>query len=95
MNNNIFNSKKDELRIKTNDELEKRLPLLYKAYDKLLQKADPFNYELCSSFEELAKFLGYKIHEVQSLLEDLTRLNLISFESNEEENQYKIKLLVH
>ncbi len=63
MNNNIFNSKKDELRIKTNDDLEKRLPLLYKAYDKLLQKADPFNYELCSSFEELAKFLGYKIHE--------------------------------
>lgn len=36
MNNNIFNSKKDELRIKTNDDLEKRLPLLYKAYDKLL-----------------------------------------------------------
>lgn len=95
MNNNIFNSKKDEPGLKTSDTLEQKLPHLYKAHEMLLQKADPFNYELSSSQEELAKFLGYKVHEVKSVLKDLVRLNLISFETNEEDNQYKIKLLVH
>lgn len=95
MNNNIFNSKKDESGIRTNDPLEKKLPHLYKAHDKLIQKSDPYNHELSSSQEELAKFLGYKAHEVRNILKDLSKLNLISFERNKEKDQYKIKLLVH
>ncbi len=95
MDNNIFNSKRGEIGMKTNDSLENKLPHLYKAHDKLKQKADPYNHELSSSGEELAKFLGYKAHEVRNILKDLSRLNLISFERNKEKDQYKIKLLVH
>lgn len=68
MYKNIFNSKNDEPGIRTYDVLENKLPHLYKAHDKLIQKADPYNHEVRSSQEELAKFLGYKAHEVRNVL---------------------------
>ncbi len=95
MINNIFNLKRDESGMRTNDPIEKKLPHLYKAHDKLIQKADPYNHELSSSLEELANFLGYKAHEVRNILKDLSKLNLISIERNKEKDQYKIKLLVN
>ena len=68
---------------------------LYVIYNKLRERADPYNYELSCTLEELSQFLGYKIWEVKIILKDLAQLNLIIFEINKEENKLKVKLIVH
>lgn len=88
-------SNKDELGKRLKDVLANGLLPLFRVYVELSKRADSYNYELSCSLEELTQSLKYNAVEIQCILEDLAMLNLISFKINEEENQWKIKLLIH
>lgn len=88
-------SKRNELGMVLKDALARGLRPLFKVYAELLKKADPYNYELSCSLEELSQSLEFTTREVQCVLEDLTMLELIRFNLNEEAKQWNIKLLVY
>lgn len=95
MKNFLFKAKRDGFGQIPKDTTDKDLHKLYVIYNKLQERADPYNYEFSCTMEELAQFLGYKNWEVKSILKDLAKLNLIIFEINQVDNQLWIKLLVH
>lgn len=97
MNNNIFKSKKNELCAVLKEALSKGLPPLFKVHSELIKRADPNNFELTCSIEEIAQSIGYAPSELQIILKDLLILNFIDYQIIDKKGSkmWNIKILVH